>query len=368
MIEISQHLLRSGFQCVQQAAQMDVDYIYQLEQRVQQLALELHQTRTQLELEKQERFQAELALSESKEQLHQILNSIDAGIAFVDAERRYQFVNRFYEVRFNRSRENMLGKYVWDIIGPETYASLKGYIDRVLKGEPQSFEFGITYLNDQCAYLNSCLTPAFNSSEQIIGYYLFVFDITERRQLEQSLQAANAGLEQLATVDGLTQVANRRKLDNYLDQEWRRSARNQQPLSLIMFDVDSFKRYNDYYGHQAGDTCLIKIAQSVQATVQRVTDLVARYGGEEFVIVLSNTSLSGAIVIAEQVKQAIKALAIPHAYSDVSAIISISLGIASLIPTTTESPKQLIASADRALYTAKQKGRDCYAVDTDQGS
>jgi two-component system, cell cycle response regulator len=365
MIEDSQAMATIwNLTACQRAAQMDVDYIYKLEQRVKQLALELHQTKTQLQLERQDRIQAEFALRESKEQLQQILDSIDAGIAFVDAEQRYQFVNRFYEIRFNRSRETMLGKYVRDVIGVETYANVKGHIDRVLKGEPQSFEFGITYLDGQCAYISSCLTPAFNSNKQIIGYYLFVFDITERRHLEQSLQAANAELEQLVTLDSLTQVANRRKLDDYLEQEWRRSVRSQQPLSLIMFDIDSFKRFNDYYGHQTGDICLIKIAQTVQTTVHRATDLVARYGGEEFAVVLPNTSLSGAIVIAEKIQQAIKALAIPHACSDAGTIVSISLGIATLVPTTTGSPQQLIASADRALYTAKQQGRNCYAFDT----
>ncbi len=349
----------------QRTAQMDVDYIYELEQRVSQLTLELHQAKTQLQLEKQERFQTELALRESKEQLQQILDSIDAGIAFVDAERRYQFVNRFYEIRFNRQRENMLGKYVWDVIGCETYASVKGYIDRVLQGEPQSFEFGITYLNGQYAYLNTCLTPAFNTSNQIVGYYLFVSDITERRHLEQSLQATNAELEQLAILDSLTQVANRRKFDEYLEQEWRRSVRSQQSLSLIMFDIDFFKHYNDRYGHQTGDICLMKIAQAVQATVHRVGDLVARYGGEEFAVVLPNTSLSGAIVIAEHIQQTIKALEIPHACSSVSTIVSISLGIASLVPTINGTPKQLIANADRALYTAKQQGRNCYAIAPD---
>jgi len=353
------------FTAHQRTAKMDADYIYKLEQRVRQLALELHQTKTQLQLEKQERLQVEFALRESKEQLHQLLDSIDAGIAFVDAERRYQFVNRFYEVRFNRSRKHMLGRYVWEVIGSEAYASVKGYIDLVLKGEPQSFEFGMTYLNGQCAYLTSCLTPAFNTSKQIIGYYLFVFDITQRHHLEQSLQAANTELEQLASLDSLTQVANRRKFDNYLEQEWQRSVRSQQPLSLILFDIDSFKRYNDYYGHQTGDACLIKIAQSVQATVHRATDLVARYGGEEFAVILPNTSLLGAIVIVEQIQQVIKALAIPHACSDISTIVSISLGVASLVPTTTGSPKQLITNADRALYIAKQQGRDCYAIVTE---
>ena len=225
----------------------------------------------------------------------------------------------------------------------------------------------MVYLNGDSAYLTSCLTPAFNSEQEVVGYYLFVFDNTERRRLEQSLQAANTKLEKLATVDSLTQIANRRKFDDYLDQEWRRALRSQQPLSLIMFDVDAFKRYNDYYGHQIGDDCLISIAQTVKSTVERTTDVVARYGGEEFVLVLPNTNLSGATAIAEQIQKAIKTLAIPHKTSTVSPIVSISLGVASLIPTATESPKQLIASADRSLYAAKQQGRDRYVVDSTQG-
>ncbi|MBD2108147.1 diguanylate cyclase [Nodosilinea sp. FACHB-13] len=346
---------------------MDADYISTLKQRVKQLALELEQTKAQLKLEQQERAQTEATLRASNEQLQQILNSTDAGIAFVDAERRYQFVNRFYEVRFNRSRESILNKYVWDVIGEEAYASVKDYVERVLKGEPQSFEFGMVYRNGDYVYLTSCLTPAFSSDQEVVGYYLFVFDSTERRRLEQSLQAANTKLEKLATVDSLTQIANRRKFDDYLEQEWRRALRSQQRLSLIMFDVDAFKRYNDYYGHQMGDDCLISIAQTVKSTVERTTDVVARYGGEEFAVVLPNTDLFGATAIAEQIQQAVKALAIPHETSTVSTVVSISLGVASLIPTTIGSPKQLIASADRALYAAKQQGRDRYVVDSTQG-
>lgn len=343
---------------------MDVDYIYKLEQRVSQLSLELHQTKAQLRLEKQDRFHAELALRESKEILQQIFDSIDAGIAFVDVEMRYQFVNRFYELRFNRSRESIIGKYVWDVIGTEAYASVKRYIDAVLQGEPQSFEFEMTYLNGQYVYLSSNLTPVFNADQQVIGYSLFVFDITERRKLEQSLQAVNAELEQLATLDSLTQIANRRKFDDYLNHQWQQSLRTQQPLSLIMFDIDYFKLYNDYYGHQQGDLCLVHVAQATQGVVRRATDLVARYGGEEFAIVLPGTSLAGARAIAEQIQQSIKTLAIPHACSGVSTSVSISLGITCLIPTATGSPQQIIASADRALYNAKQQGRNCYAIDS----
>jgi diguanylate cyclase (GGDEF)-like protein/PAS domain S-box-containing protein len=346
---------------------MDADYISTLEQRVKQLALELEQTKAQLKLEQQERAQVEATLRKSNEQLYQILDSTNAGIAFVDAERRYQFVNRFYEVRFNRSRESILNKYVWDVIGEDAYASTKAYVERVLTGEPQRFEFSIIHRNGDQAYLTSCLTPAFNSDQEVIGYYLFVFDSTERHRLEQSLLATNTKLKKLATVDSLTQIANRRKFDDYLEQEWRCALRGQQPLSLIMFDIDAFKRYNDHYGHQIGDDCLISIAQTVKLTVERAADVVARYGGEEFAVVLPNTNLSGAIAIAEQIHDAVKVLAIPHESSSVGPIVSISLGIASLVPTAVRSPADLIARADRALYAAKQQGRDRYVVASTQG-
>lgn len=342
---------------------MDVDYIYQLEQQVSQLTQELHSIKAQLQRERQDHLQVESALRESQEQLHQILDSIDAGIAFVDVDRCYQFVNRFYEHRFNRRREEMLSQSVEDVIGSEAYATVKTYIDRVLQGIPQSFEFDMTYLSGQSVYLSSHLTPAYNPHQQIIGYYLFVFDITERHQLEQSLQAANAELEQLATLDGLTHVANRRKFDDYLEQEWRRAIRSQQPLSLIMFDIDFFKRYNDCYGHQIGDWCLIQVAQAVKAIVHRSTDLVARYGGEEFAVVLPNTHVDSAERIAEQIQQAIADLAIPHACSEIASIVSISLGVASQIPIGPGTSQQLIAMADRALYLAKQRGRNGYVLD-----
>lgn len=344
---------------------MDADYIAKLEQQVHQLSQELKQTKAQLQAEQYNRLQTELSLAESKERLYSILDFLDAGIAFVDIERRYRFVNRFYEVRFNRTQASMLGKHVWEVIGVEAYNGVKNYIDLALQGEPQTFDFGVTYENGQHVYLNGSLTPAYNRKQQVIGYYLFVFDITDRHRLEQSLKAANTELKHLATLDGLTHIANRRQFDHYLKQAWQSSSRSQQPLSLIMLDIDYFKRYNDYYGHQLGDECLIKIAQTVAATIHRETDLVARYGGEEFAIILPNTNLSGAIVVAEQVQGAVRSLDISHAYSDVSDIISISLGISCLVATRDRLPKHIIASADRALYAAKQQGRDRYAIDGD---
>ena len=179
---------------------------------------------------------------------------------------------------------------------------------------------------------------------------------------KEKVEDANQKLEQLVNLDGLTQVANRRCFDERLQAEWKRLAREQQPLSLILFDVDKFKLYNDYYGHLEGDHCLIKIAQTVKQMVRHPGDLVVRYGGEEFSVLLPNTELVEAIKVAQRIQQAIHDQAIPHALSNVKDIVTVSLGITSFIPTCDIKPDTLIVSADKALYNAKQKGRDRYCT------
>ncbi|MHC0062325.1 sensor domain-containing diguanylate cyclase [Nostoc sp. UIC 10890] len=179
---------------------------------------------------------------------------------------------------------------------------------------------------------------------------------------KETAEDANLKLEQLVNLDGLTQVANRRCFNARLQAEWKRLARERRPLSMILFDVDKFKSYNDCYGHLEGDYCLIKIAQTVQQTVNRPGDLVARYGGEEFSVLLPNTDLAGAIKVTQNIQQAIYAQSISHASSDVKDIVTVSLGITSVIPICDIKPDTLIALADKALYNAKQKGRDRYCT------
>ena len=179
-----------------------------------------------------------------------------------------------------------------------------------------------------------------------------------RQQTKRALTEANTELQRLVTLDGLTQLANRRKFDDYIHTEWRRALRDGTPLALLMCDVDHFKRYNDYYGHQAGDACLRWVASVLEAQAKRITDLAARYGGEEFAIVLPNTDLSGAIAVAERVNQAVRDLKIPHEESPISDCVTVSIGAAYTTPLTGTLPTRLIARADRCLYQAKALGRN----------
>ena len=180
----------------------------------------------------------------------------------------------------------------------------------------------------------------------------------QQAELYEQLQAANEELQRLATSDGLTQLANRRRFDEYLEFEWRQLARKQEPLSLILCDVDFFKSYNDTYGHQAGDDCLRLVAAAIRDAGQRTADLVARYGGEEFALVLPHTDVTGAACVAKVVRSKLNNLQIPHNGSQVSQYVTVSMGVASTIPQYDRTPAMLIATADKALYQAKAKGRD----------
>jgi diguanylate cyclase (GGDEF)-like protein len=182
--------------------------------------------------------------------------------------------------------------------------------------------------------------------------------LLQQAQLYKQLEAANQALQQLAHVDGLTAVANRRHFDQYLNSQWLSLAQEQSPLSLILCDIDYFKRYNDKYGHPAGDTCLQKVATVLKYTAQKKYDLVARYGGEEFAIIMPYTSAVSAIHVAAAMQAAVREIEIEHKESFVSQFITLSLGIGSMIPNFETSPQELILMADQALYQAKEQGRN----------
>ena len=181
-----------------------------------------------------------------------------------------------------------------------------------------------------------------------------MFDISDRKAAELERQRLHAQLEIQATIDSLTQVANRRQFETVFTQVWPQHRRQRQPLALMMVDIDHFKAYNDHYGHLAGDDCLKQVAQVLSTCAHRASDLVARYGGEEFIILLPNTDASGALILAEMMQKAMADLSIVHGASPTQSYVTVSIGIAAITPPTHLSPDAAIAAADHALYRAKQ--------------
>lgn len=304
-----------------------------------------------------ERLLIDQALQESNRRFSTVLNNLEALVYVSDFET--------YEILFiNEYTRDLLGDVTGKVCWQTLQAGLSGPClfctnDRLLtqEGRPtgvHNWEFQNTitgrwyYIQDQ----------AIRWTDGRWVRLEIATDITARKIAEITLQEANELLEELATLDGLTQIANRRYFDEYLSKEWLRLLREQEPLSLVFADIDCFKLYNDNYGHLAGDDCLRQVAKAMSCSARRPADLVARYGGEEFAIILPGTPLAGGIRVAKLVQQKIADLQLEHPASKVSDYVTVSMGVACIIPQADFSLETLIAQADKALYQAKKEGRN----------
>jgi diguanylate cyclase (GGDEF)-like protein len=308
-----------------------------------------------------ERQIVEKQLNQSQALLTGVLNSSLDGVAAFESVRneegkiidfRWVLANPVAAMTVGETRDSLLSKCLLDQLPGHLFDGLFHLFVQVVENcivlEKEHF-----YQSDSLQAWFQIVAVRLND-----GLAMTFRDITERKQMEIALKEANQELKRQANIDSLTQVANRRRFDEYLIQEWARCAREKQFLSLILSDVDYFKAYNDAYGHQAGDDCLYKVAQAMNLVVKRPADLVFRYGGEEFAVILPFTNGEGAVKIAEEIRQEIKQLKIPHTLSQVSENVTLSLGISSIIPHCNSAPELLIEAADRALYQAKAQGRD----------
>jgi len=353
-----------------------VDYItkpFHVEEVVARIEgpLTIQRQQRELQQEVRKRREAEEVLYQSRSLLASVLNCSLDGIAALQAVRepttgtiedfRCLVVNPVIARMLNRDRDELVGRMGFRKFLKRFHFSLdlfQALAAVVETGNPLSEDIEITPADESPSWYHLAAVKLGD------GVATTLKDITERKAIEVALRHANQKLEELANSDGLTGIANRRCFDSRLQSEWARLTREQQPLSLIMLDIDSFKEFNDHYGHLAGDDCLVLIAQALAKTIKRSADLVARYGGEEFAILLPNTDAAGAIQVAANIQELIKALAIPHQKSPIQAAVTASLGLATLVPQRTMAPETLVNLADRSLYEAKQQGRNCYVAAT----
>jgi diguanylate cyclase (GGDEF)-like protein len=276
---------------------------------------------------------------------------------------------------WNRACERLTGVPGYEVIGTSDHwrsfsneprpiladLVIQNRTDEIRHLYPRQMKDGFTGATNLCAeswcdmpragrrYLAADASPILNESGALVAVVQTLRDLTDEKM-------AQIKLEQLATRDGLTGLANRRCFDDTLNAEWARALRQKQPLSLLMVDVDNFKSYNDANGHLGGDECLKRIATAV-ASEMRANDLVARYGGEEFAVILPNQSLKGAAIVAERIRCRVERLQVPN-FGTASGHVTVSIGAATAVASPDTNASELVRIADAALYRAKHMGRN----------
>lgn len=298
-----------------------------------------------------ERRQVEIALQDSETKYRSVVDNLKEVVFQTDADGLWTFLNPAWSEITGFSLEESLGNNLLDYIHPEDRQQNQELFQSLIEDQKDSCRHEVRYLTSGFRWLEVFARLTLSPDGAIVGTSGALNDITDRKQVEEQLS-------KLASLDSLTQMANRRRFDQHLTQEWQRMSRDQTPLSLILGDIDFFKAYNDTYGHPAGDQCLQQVAKAIDLAATRPGDLVARYGGEEFVVILPNTPPEGALQVAEEIQSNLRDLEIAHDHSRVGSYVTLSLGVASTIPSPETTSGMLIATADEALYEAKAAGRN----------
>lgn len=313
-----------------------------------------------------EKYEMQQALQESEERFRQNFSTTPVGNSLVTLNGHFLEINSALCDLLGYDATTLIDITLADFIHPEDIDRDHREKEQLLGGEISSYAVEKRFIHRQGHIIWGLLSMALvrDTHDRPLYFIVQIQNITLLKDAQAKMQQLNRELEQLSLVDGLTGVYNRRAFDRRILQEWERASREQYPLSLLMIDIDYFKLYNDSLGHQAGDSCLITVAQTLVSAVHRPTDMVARYGGEEFVIILGNTDLPGAIIVAERIQALLKDQQISHPQSTISEFVTISIGIHTCIPDPARHFDQCIQNADQALYQAKESGRDRYVVNS----
>jgi diguanylate cyclase (GGDEF)-like protein/PAS domain S-box-containing protein len=296
----------------------------------------------------------EKRLQDSLDYSEAIIATVREPLVVLDKELRIITASRSFYRTFQVNPEETekrliydLGNRQWDIPG------LRELLENILPMNNAFEDFEVEHYFENVGRKTMLLNARkiYREMNHVELILLAIEDITERKKAEKQLKL-------IAYMDGLTGVANRRHFDNTLDSEWRRAMRSAKLLSLIIIDIDFFKNYNDLYGHLAGDSCLQKIAHTIRDSLRRAGNFVARYGGEEFIVILPETNAEEAYLFAESLREKIENLNIEHKDSRAGKNVTVSLGVSTTVPKKDSEYDDLISLADKALYKAKEGGRN----------
>ena len=302
------------------------------------------------------------------------LNLVDCGIVVLDEDQRIVLWNRWMVSRSGKSsarvREHGLCEVFPELRGSRVEAAVLAALgEGAARTLPQAQDRSPFPLREAGSFDGARIDQAISVTPFKDGKanlcMIEIRDVSGIVDRERHLLAHAESLRARSYVDGLTSIHNRRYFDMSLERELRRVQRHGGELSLLLMDIDSFKAYNDHFGHQQGDACLITVAQALASMLKRPADVAARYGGEEFAAILPDTSAAQAVCHANAIRAHVAALALPHAPAALRAHVTLSIGVASFSKGRLAEPASLIAAADKALYAAKRGGRDCVMVESE---
>jgi diguanylate cyclase (GGDEF)-like protein/PAS domain S-box-containing protein len=273
---------------------------------------------------------------------------------------KFAYIGPQIEPLLGWSRDSWLTAEDWAMrIHPDERDAVVNFcVSQSKAGVDHEADYRALTKNNGYVWIRDVVHVSRNDKGEVDSLIGFMFDISERKKVEEKLISLQKELEALSFKDGLTGVHNRRKFEAALDIEWASARRSGLPLSLIVVDVDHFKQYNDRYGHVGGDDCLKRIAQSLHLAVTRPRDLVARFGGEEFVVLLPETDAYAVQRVAERCRSMVEQLQIPHGATATGACVTISMGAGTIHPVATLDAKNFVEAVDKLLYKAKQNGRN----------